>query len=186
MPTIFTHAFVGAAVAQTLAPCTRRREVTVASAVCAMVPDADVLGFGFGILYGDLFGHRGFTHSLFFAGVVTLCAAAICWTQFTPAERLRTILCVFAATASHGLLDAFTNGGMGVAFWAPFSATRYFFPVTPIEVSPIGLGFFSQRGMSTLASEMAWVWAPAACMILAARLTRCRRVEAPANLAGVG
>ena len=45
----------------------------------------------------------------------------------------------FVVTASHGFLDAFTNGGLGIAFFSPFDSTRYFFPWTPIEVSPLGL-----------------------------------------------
>jgi inner membrane protein len=49
---------------------------------------------------------------------------------------------------------------MGIAFFAPFSAHRYFFPVTPIEVSPIGRGFLSERGLRVLASEAVWVWVP--------------------------
>jgi inner membrane protein len=36
-------------------------------AVCAALPDIDVIGFRFGIDYGALLGHRGFTHSLAFA-----------------------------------------------------------------------------------------------------------------------
>jgi inner membrane protein len=28
-----------------------------------MLPDADVLAFKFGVAYGNVFGHRGFTHS---------------------------------------------------------------------------------------------------------------------------
>ncbi len=35
-----------------------------------MLPDADVLSFNFGVAYGNVFGHRGFTHSLVFAFVV--------------------------------------------------------------------------------------------------------------------
>ena len=76
----------------------------------------------------------------------------------------------FAVTASHGILDAFTNGGRGVAFFAPFSAQRYFFPVTPIEVSPIGLGFFSNRGVNVLLSEVLWVWCPVIAVMTATRL----------------
>ena len=43
MPTILTHAVAGAAIAQVLAPCSLRREVTWIAAACAMLPDADVL-----------------------------------------------------------------------------------------------------------------------------------------------
>jgi hypothetical protein len=51
----------------------------------------------------------------------------------------------FLATASHGLLDAMTDGGLGVAFFSPFDKHRYFFPWTPIRVSPIGLTRLFQR-----------------------------------------
>ncbi|HTZ73638.1 MAG TPA: hypothetical protein VMB47_06940, partial [Candidatus Aquilonibacter sp.] len=55
--------------------------------------------------------------------------------------------------------------------------TRYFFPVTPIEVSPLrASAFLTARGVSVLASEMMWVWCPAALAAVAARLTRCRRI----------
>jgi inner membrane protein len=69
-------------------------------------------------------------------------------------------------TMSHAVLDAFTDGGLGVAFFAPFSNERYFFPFTPIRVSPIGAGFFSPRGMETLRNELLWVWAPCVAIAL--------------------
>ena len=37
-------------------------------------------------------------------------------------------LYLFLSTASHGVLDALTDGGLGVAFFSPFDQTRYFFP----------------------------------------------------------
>lgn len=42
-----------------------------------MLPDADVLSFNFGVAYGNVFGHRGFTHSLVFAFVVPLLCVLI-------------------------------------------------------------------------------------------------------------
>jgi inner membrane protein len=60
------------------------------------------------------------------------------------------------------LLDALTNGGLGVAFFAPFSGARFFFPSRPIEVSPISVPrFFSDRGLAALAIELVIVWVPA-------------------------
>src|SRR5215831_7502105 len=47
---------------------------------------------------------------------------------------------LFLATASHGVLDAMTNGGLGVAFFSPFDTTRYFLPWRPIRVSPSRFG----------------------------------------------
>jgi inner membrane protein len=64
-------------------------------------------------------------------------------------------------TASHGVFDAMTNGGLGIAFFSPFDNGRYFFPWTPIDVSPIGVrGFFSQRGLDILISETIYVVIP--------------------------
>ncbi|PYR66574.1 MAG: hypothetical protein DMF88_15795, partial [Acidobacteria bacterium] len=77
-------------------------------------------------------------------------------------------------TASHGLLDAMTNGGRGIAFFAPFSNHRYFFPWRPIQVSPIGAGFFSPRGLRVLASEAVWIWVPSAIIAVSARVVRRR------------
>jgi inner membrane protein len=65
-------------------------------------------------------------------------------------------------TASHGVLDAMTDGGSGVAFWAPFDDGRYFLPWRPIPVSPIGRGFFTARGAAVFESELLLVWLPAA------------------------
>jgi inner membrane protein len=139
-----------------------------------MLPDADVIGFRFGIAYGDPLGHRGFTHSLLFATVVSAVAIAPFWKKIKVSERVRILICIFAATASHGILDAFTDGGMGVAFFAPFTDTRYFFPVTPIKVSPLtASAFLTQYGLSVIASEVACVWIPCVVAIVISRLARC-------------
>ena len=69
-------------------------------------------------------------------------------------------LYLFLAAASHGLLDAMTDGGLGVAFFSPLDRTRYFFSFTPIAVSPIGSRFFSVRGLSVMLCELRWVWLP--------------------------
>ncbi len=57
-------------------------------------------------------------------------------------KRMITFVFIFVATASHGLLDMFTNGGLGVALFWPFTDARYFFPVRMIDVSPIGFVVF--------------------------------------------
>ncbi len=54
-----------------------------------------------------------------------------------------------------------TNGGLGIAFFSPFDTTRYFFSWRPIQVSPIGAGwFFTTRGMDILLNEAIVVWLP--------------------------
>ena len=92
-----------------------------AGALCAMVPDADVLGFYLGVPVGSLLGHRGITHSLAFAATLSAVVARLLVPRGT---RLRLWLYLCLATASHGVLDAMTDGGIGVAFFAPFDAAR--------------------------------------------------------------
>jgi inner membrane protein len=158
MPTIMSHAIAGAALAQLLAPARVRKPLTVASIFCAMLPDGDVLGFAAGIAYGDMLGHRGFTHSILFASLAGTAGGK--WFA-----GVRAGVCLGVATLSHGLLDATTDGGRGVGFLIPFSAERYFFPWTPVEVSPIGLGFFSARGLHVFASELLWIWIPSLVLL---------------------
>jgi inner membrane protein len=80
---------------------------------------------------------------------------------------------LFLSTLSHGILDALTSGGLGVAFFAPFDNSRYFFPWRPIRVSPISVsGFFSSRGLQVLRSELQWIWLPAALVTMLLTLLR--------------
>jgi inner membrane protein len=71
--------------------------------------------------------------------------------------------------ASHGILDTFTNGGSGVALFAPFDLTRYVAPWRPLIVSPIAFAFFSQWGARVLLSELGWIWLPATLLVLLVR-----------------
>jgi inner membrane protein len=179
MPTIFSHALAASAAARWWRGGLPARFWTW-TAVCAMLPDGDVIAFSFGIPYEDMFGHRGFTHSLFFAVVVGVAATWHLLHRPAPdshrpeadSHRLALFVWFTAVTASHGLLDALTNGGRGIAFFAPFSDHRYFFPWRPIQVSPIGVGFFSPRGLRVLASEAGWIWVPSAIIAASARLFR--------------
>src|SRR5262249_762773 len=114
--------------------------------------------------YGALFGHRGFFHSLIFALIGALLAAWLTYQAFgLPWWWLLAYF--FGVLASHGILDGFTNGGLGIAYFSPFHRTRYFFPCVPIQVSPIGRGFFSRWGIHAMSSELAWIWLPLAAVI---------------------
>src|SRR6266571_428778 len=147
MASLFTHAFVGAALGQAGSKDARKDwRFWCAAIACSMVPDVDSIGFHMGVPYGALWGHRGMTHSLLFAAVVAAGIAVMFrnrdWNYW------KTALLLFVITASHGVLDAMTNGGLGVAFFSPFDLHRYFFPVRPVLVSPIGVSeFFSAYGV---------------------------------------
>ena len=176
MATIISHAVAAAGIAALFPARSLKPRVWIAGAVVSMLPDADVVGFRFGIAYGDVLGHRGFTHSLVFAALLAAVATFVLFPTARAAVH-RGLVCgyLFLATASHGILDALTNGGHGVAFFAPFENSRYFFPFSPIEVSPIGISrFFSSRGAEVLLNEMQWIWLPAALAAAAAFVLRRR------------
>ncbi len=164
MPTGFTHAVVGLGLSEVFMGPSQPPLLRGLSMALAAAPDLDILGFWLGVPYGSFFGHRGFFHSLFCALLLGLVVAALT----APALALpwwQLWGYFFLITASHGILDGFTNGGMGIAFFSPFDTGRYFFTWQPIEVSPIGLAFFSQWGVRVLASELVWVWLPLACLV---------------------
>ena len=140
-----------------------------------MLPDADVVAFKLGIAYADDFGHRGASHSLFFAAILGAIGAVMHRTFGVRAWIAAAWL--FACAASHPLLDALTNGGMGVALWWPWSDARVFAPWRPIAVSPIGTGFFSARGVAVMASELRWIWLPCAAFATAGLALRRRAVS---------
>ncbi|MES2048787.1 MAG: metal-dependent hydrolase, partial [Pseudomonadota bacterium] len=136
--------------------------------------------FRLDIAYADQFGHRGASHSLMFA--LSLALMAVILTKALKSSWLITFLFIGTCAASHGVLDSFTNGGLGSALWWPFSDQRVFSPWQVIEVSPLRLSqVFSVRAWQVLQSELIWVWCPAAllCFVLFAgrhryyaRLTR--------------
>ena len=137
MATIFTHALAAASLGQAgKADWRKDWRFWYIAVLCSVLPDVDILGFRFGIRYGDLWGHRGMTHSLLFAAVIAVVMAFRF--GFPGAERWKMMMLLFVITASHGVLDALTNGGLGIAFFSPFNRERYFFPWTPEQVSQIG------------------------------------------------
>jgi len=172
MPTIITHAAVPLAIGVGLGKDRVSRRLLVVGIAASMLSDLDTLGFHFGIPYGSPFGHRGFAHSLVFAGV--LAVAATVFHQLLHTSRWRAFAFVFVSAASHGLLDAFTNGGRGVALLWPFSNARFFAPVRVIQVSPIGVGrFFSRSEVRVITSELLWIWLPMLLLFLLLR-TWCK------------
>lgn len=171
MPTILTHAVVGLGLARVFTARSMPPLYWGLAAGLAMLPDLDVIAFSFGIPYGARFGHRGFAHSLFCALVVGLLTALLTCQRLGMSWWLLGLF-FFGVMASHGILDAFTNGGLGIALLAPFDATRYFFPWRPVQVSPIGMAFFGPWGLRVLRSEILWIWFPLGVVVAAVLLVR--------------
>lgn len=159
MPTLLTHPLVP--VTARVALGSRRMPVRLfwVSVVFSLLPDADVASFAFGIPYGHPLGHRGFFHSVTFAA---LAAGMVAWAgRGFGVGRKAAFLLLWVAMASHGFLDAMTDGGKGIALLSPFTNERFFLPWRFVPVSPIGVSrFFSDRGVHVLTQEMARLWAP--------------------------
>ena len=165
MPTILSHPAAALAFWPTFRNKNLSTSIFVAGMIASILPDIDVIGFSFGIHYSDTFGHRGFTHSIFFALLISFFLA------LTLRIPRRAYLFLFLCSVSHGILDAFTNGGLGIAFFSPFSNARYFFPWRPIEVSPIGLSsFISGPVFTVMKSELEFVWIPCVMIYLCSTL----------------
>lgn len=158
MPTIFTHPAVPLALRLAPARQTISLRLLLAGVICSVVPDVDVIAFQLDIPYGHAFGHRGFTHSIVFAVLLALLGVAA--RRALKARAPIAFVFIFVCTLSHGVLDAMTTGGLGIAFLWPVEQ-RYFLPWRFIQVSPIGFSFFSTWGLAVLRAELLWIWLPA-------------------------
>ncbi len=187
MASAFAHALAAVSLGAAITRGRRLPRVLTIGAVCSVLPDVDVLGFAVGVRYGDLLGHRGLTHSLLFAALLAPCVSAICFRdEAWRGLRLRIGVYLFAVTSSHGLFDAMTNGGLGVAFFSPWDTTRYFLPFRPVLVSPIGVqSFFTRRSIELLWTELVWILLPslavAALVYLWARWRDREATETPSE-----
>lgn len=165
MASIFGHALVGVTLSKVLDK-NQIKLLLVLAMISAILPDIDVLAFKFGYAYEHWLGHRGFTHSIFFAVIWGLLLSFV----FGKQKKMMFFMVLFLATISHAVLDAMTTGGLGVGFFIPFENTRYFFSCRPIQVSPIGIfKFFSEWGVRVILSELLWIGVPCG-MVLVSRI----------------
>lgn len=165
MPTILTHTTVPLAIGLGLGGGIVSPRLLLVGVLASIAPDLDVAGFHFGVAYSSIEGHRGLLHSFAFALLLALLAA-------TAAGPLRTtrkcaFIFVLASAASHGLLDMLTTGGLGVAYFWPFSDARRFLPWQVIKVSPLSLHrLLGPAGRAVMESELRTVCLPALALCL--------------------
>jgi inner membrane protein len=160
VPSAFAHALVGASLSSILPRQQRAAWVVALLAFAAAAPDLDVIAFRLGIPYEHPLGHRGLTHSLFFAAAVALLSLPV-WRHAFDRNAGTAAVLTFLAVASHGVLDVFTDGGLGIGLFIPLDNGRYFSPWRPILTSPISVsGFFSTQGLAILFNEAFWVGFP--------------------------
>lgn len=159
MPTVFTHPAPILALGAGLGFAAIPPRLLFAAVACSLMPDLDVIGFRFAVPYTDILGHRGLSHSLPLALAFGLMGWVVA--PWLHARRTAAFLGIFAATASHAVLDALTSGGFGVALFWPLSNERFFFPVRPIPASPFSPNaFLEPYGRAVLRAEGLWIWLP--------------------------
>ena len=163
MPSILTHPAIPLALGVAYGRRYVSGRLLLAGVGASILPDIDSLGLSLGIPYEHILGHRGFSHSILFALLLAVSAALLYRTlRASPSAAFAVVL---ISCASHGLLDALTNGGLGVAFLSPFSNHRFFLPWRPIAVSPLDVDLFlSAWGLRVLCSEALCVWLPCALL----------------------
>lgn len=165
MPSIITHAIIPISLRIVVGKKYIPGMLLFYACVASILPDIDVIAFKLGIPYEHQFGHRGLTHSIAFSVFGGIFAMLI--HGYLQCKKTVAFFVIFISMVSHPILDALTNGGLGVALFWPFSDERIFFPWQPIEVSPIGLkSFLSARGFSVIRSELVTIWLP--CLLIAA------------------
>ena len=175
MPSLPSHAVVAAAAGMAFAPRNAPDHFWALAIVCSIIPDIDSIGLALGIPYNHFFGHRGFLHSPFFAFIISMVLVLVFFHDLVIFSRewFFYFIFFFLLSASHGILDAFTNGGLGIPFLAPFDNTRYFFPWTPITASPISIrSFFSKWGLAVMKTELSWIWLPSLLIVAVSTIVR--------------
>lgn len=124
-----THIAVGACMGEAFAGKTVGRKAMVWGALAQSIPDIDFLASFWMDTPHNLLAHRGFTHSLLFAALITPCMALLAERWHRPHNiSLRRWLFFFGTVVFfHIFLDAFNNYGVG--WFEPFSRQRISFNV---------------------------------------------------------
>jgi inner membrane protein len=185
--TAFTHAFVALAAGKICFARPMPWKFWVLAMGCSALPDLDVGLHSYGVEYEDLWGHRGMMHSLLFAAALAFAVVSWFFRREAPFGRRQwwgLFIFFFVVTASHGVIDAFTDGGLGIAFFSPFDASRYFAPWNPIPVSNFGLSsMFDHYGAHVMLTEVKLVWLPIGAMAAVAMALRRMVKTRPAVVA---
>ena len=129
----FSQAAVGALAAHGVAGRRLGLRALALGAAAGALPDIDVLFSAGGDYFDALAGHRGITHSLFFAPIIGPLLGWMVWgvEKSRDRERLkRWMLALASALFSHPLLDVMTP--YGTQLLAPFSNARFAIDAMPI------------------------------------------------------
>jgi len=121
MPLPIAHALMGASMVAAIrphGPLKRDGKFLLLGAFLGVLPDFDyALSWA---RFGEKIWHHDFTHSILFAFLIGLVAAAVI-NHFS----LRDVMAYFLATLSHSILDFLFTESRGVELFWPFSDERF-------------------------------------------------------------
>jgi inner membrane protein len=175
MSSFLTHAIVASTAGLQGGLSVSRSRVVLCSMALAILPDIDAFFRFVGLSQVGWWGHRGLTHSLPFSAMTGLLVLLTFFKKVPRFSRSWWILwgLLFLAGASHGLIDALTDGGQGIALLAPFDSTRYTFIWQPLPLPAVGLEHVASSA-TLVWNEARLVWLPVGVVLLCA--WRFRRV----------
>lgn len=159
MATDYSHAVVGLGLARLYATKPMPWVYWGLAAILPIIPDLDVFSPA---NYGTWLGHRGFTHSLVFALLLGIIIASTAFRCFQVSWWSLAAL-FFVMIASHGLLDALTNGGENIPFFWPLESRYGNWGLIP--VSDIALDWPDPRYSRAIRGELLWVWLPTGLLV---------------------
>ncbi len=162
--TAFGHIIVGTLICHHGQP-PRARKLKIRSllliGILGALPDIDVLWRPF-FQRGDLFFHRGITHSLGFAFLIGLIFLLLKRLRSSAKDDLLSLpalnlfVMVFISVWSHGIIDSFTSGGPKVFIFYPISSEgiRSPWPFIPVAEIPFSRGpNIDERKMEILGDQ---------------------------------
>ena len=162
MATIVTHFIVGSSIAlpfcrdSAIASTIRPWAIVVSAGLLSFAADLDVMYMHW-VPYRAFLGHRGFWHSPFAGILISLMLAVFVGVlvRNISARAVMLLAGIWAASCvSHPLLDAMTDGGLGVMMFFPFTTDRFFFTWRPIHVAIIGISAAWRSFLSVFPSEL--------------------------------
>ena len=180
MSSIVGHVISGYALSSSFGEIKTKKFIII-GILCSILPDIDIFGFYLGVPYDSFWGHRGFTHSIIFALIISFLITCIFFQKEIKKNKkfiLFYLVAFFLVIVLHDLLDMLTNGGLGIAFFLPFDDARYFLSWQPIQVSPLGIDrFFSILGLKVIFSELLCVWIPSLMYIIIIKILNQKNIN---------
>jgi inner membrane protein len=145
MATIFSHSIAALAFGKVFPWEGKRTTFWILTAVCAALPDIDVIGFRFGVHYSDMLGHRGLTHSLAFAFIVGCLVALIVFhdVKIFSTDWWKIAIYFFIVTASTACLMRLQTADLASPSLRLLAMNGISFPGVRLKFHPSVWGHFS-------------------------------------------